>query len=159
MGCMSSKSAAVEDSRENQKQRLTRKGSLEKLVPRANSSRREEVVRSEDKYDGGDVKVLLINRKTSSGSNRFCYDDEVEKRIFEKFEVIDKNKEEKCEVITAAVHHPNPGRVINSVEGEQVAAGWPSWLVTVAGEAIKGWIPRRANTFEKLDKVGSFCLV
>lgn len=30
--------------------------------------------------------------------------------------------------------------------------GWPSWLVAVAGDAIKDWIPRRANTFEKLDK-------
>ncbi|KAK1291862.1 putative serine/threonine-protein kinase [Acorus calamus] len=38
--------------------------------------------------------------------------------------------------------------------GEQVAAGWPSWLSMVAGEAIKGWTPRRADTFEKLDKIG-----
>ncbi|GAB2218767.1 hypothetical protein Droror1_Dr00001999 [Drosera rotundifolia] len=45
----------------------------------------------------------------------------------------------------------NPGR---SVRGEQVAAGWPSWLSEVAGEAINGWIPRRADTFEKIDKIG-----
>lgn len=38
------------------------------------------------------------------------------------------------------------------VHGEQVAAGWPSWLSNVAGEAIKGWTPRRADTFEKIDK-------
>lgn len=31
--------------------------------------------------------------------------------------------------------------------------GWPSWLMAVAGEAIQGWTPRRANTFEKLAKV------
>lgn len=50
---------------------------------------------------------------------------------------------------------PNP-RLSNPpkhVHGEQVAAGWPSWLSAVAGEAINGWIPRRADTFEKLDKV------
>ncbi|XP_022725247.1 probable serine/threonine-protein kinase At1g54610 [Durio zibethinus] len=153
MGCMSSKSAAVEDSRENHKVRLTRKGSLDKLVPRANLSRREEVVRSNGKYDGGDVKVLLIDKKTS-GSNRFCYNDQVEKqRIIDKFEVIDKKNVENCEV-TIAGHHPASGRVLNSIEGEQIAAGWPSWLVAVAGEAIKGWVPRRANTFEKLDKIG-----
>lgn len=152
MGCMSSKSAAVEDSRENHKERLTRKGSLDKLVPRANSSRREQAVRSKE-YDGGDVKVLLIDKKTS-GSNRFCYNDQVEKKkIIDKFEMIEKNKVEKCDV-TIAGHNPGSGRVLNSIEGEQVAAGWPSWLVAVAGEAIKGWIPRRANTFEKLDKVG-----
>ncbi|XP_027126521.1 probable serine/threonine-protein kinase At1g54610 [Coffea arabica] len=32
--------------------------------------------------------------------------------------------------------------------------GWPTWLVAVAGDAIKDWTPRRANTFEKLDKIG-----
>ncbi|CAA6662072.1 unnamed protein product [Spirodela intermedia] len=51
---------------------------------------------------------------------------------------------------------PNP-RLSNPakhVQGEQVAAGWPGWLAEVAGEAIKGWIPRRADTFQKLDKIG-----
>lgn len=38
--------------------------------------------------------------------------------------------------------------------GEQVAAGWPSWLSEACGEALGGWIPRQANTFEKIDKVG-----
>lgn len=42
----------------------------------------------------------------------------------------------------------------NSLEGEQVAAGWPSWLSAVAAEAIQGWIPLRAESFEKLEKVG-----
>lgn len=51
---------------------------------------------------------------------------------------------------------PNP-RLSNppkNVLGEQVAAGWPSWLSAVAGEAINGWTPRRADTFEKIDKIG-----
>lgn len=30
---------------------------------------------------------------------------------------------------------------------------WPSWLNDVAGHAIKNWKPRRASTFEKIDKV------
>ncbi|KAD4178655.1 hypothetical protein E3N88_27246 [Mikania micrantha] len=49
---------------------------------------------------------------------------------------------------------PNP-RLSNptkNIHGEQVAAGWPTWLSAVAGEAINGWIPRRADTFEKIDK-------
>lgn len=33
------------------------------------------------------------------------------------------------------------------------AEAWPPWLVAVAGDEIKSWKPRRANTFEKLDKV------
>lgn len=52
---------------------------------------------------------------------------------------------------------PNP-RLSNppkNVHGEQVAAGWPSWLSEVAGEAINGWIPRRADAFEKLAKASN----
>ncbi|KAI4329489.1 hypothetical protein MLD38_027875 [Melastoma candidum] len=50
---------------------------------------------------------------------------------------------------------PNP-RLSNpprNVHGEQVAASWPAWLSEVAGEAIRGWILQRADSFEKLDKI------
>ncbi|KAF9623501.1 hypothetical protein IFM89_003117 [Coptis chinensis] len=46
------------------------------------------------------------------------------------------------------------GNLQKYVEGEQVAAGWPPWLSAVAGEAIRGWIPLRADSFEKLEKIG-----
>ncbi|KAF5477080.1 hypothetical protein F2P56_003758 [Juglans regia] len=46
------------------------------------------------------------------------------------------------------------GNLQKYVEGEQVAAGWPAWLSAVAGEAIQGWIPLRADAFEKLEKIG-----
>ncbi|KAK8617389.1 hypothetical protein V6N13_080305 [Hibiscus sabdariffa] len=159
MGCMNSKSAAVEDSRENHKERLRPKGSSEKLVPRADSSRREEIVGPKVTHDSGDVKVLLIDKKTS-GSNRYCYNDQTEEeRIIDKFEVTETiDKVENSELTAIAAHrhqqHPGSGRLPNSIKGEQVAAGWPSWLVAVASESLKGWIPRRANTFEKLDKIG-----
>ncbi|KAI4369423.1 hypothetical protein MLD38_017862 [Melastoma candidum] len=38
--------------------------------------------------------------------------------------------------------------------GEQVAAGWASWLSEACGEALNGWVPRQASTFEKIDKIG-----
>lgn len=50
------------------------------------------------------------------------------------------------------------GAISKAVLGEQVAAGWPPWLAAVAGEAIYGWVPRRADSFEKLDKVLNFAL-
>lgn len=53
---------------------------------------------------------------------------------------------------------PNP-RLSNPpkhIHGEQVAAGWPSWLSAVAGEAINGWTPRRADAFEKIDKARGY---
>ncbi|KAJ0262654.1 Protein kinase superfamily protein [Hirschfeldia incana] len=37
---------------------------------------------------------------------------------------------------------------------KEEAQGWPAWLVSVAGEALVGWTPRRASSFEKLDKIG-----
>ena len=40
------------------------------------------------------------------------------------------------------------------VEGEQNAAGWPSWLTSVASEAIHGLVPLKNDSYEKLDKVG-----
>ncbi|CAN6470250.1 unnamed protein product [Victoria cruziana] len=46
------------------------------------------------------------------------------------------------------------GNLTRYVEGEQVAAGWPAWLSAVAGEAIRGWVPLKADSFEKLEKVG-----
>ncbi|XP_031490601.1 protein IMPAIRED IN BABA-INDUCED STERILITY 1-like isoform X1 [Nymphaea colorata] len=46
------------------------------------------------------------------------------------------------------------GNLTRYVEGEQVAAGWPAWLSAVAGEAIQGWVPLKADSFEKLEKVG-----
>ncbi|KAJ4753531.1 Protein kinase superfamily protein [Rhynchospora pubera] len=49
---------------------------------------------------------------------------------------------------------PRQGSFFNRARGEQVAAGWPPWLAAVAGEAINGWSPRRADTFEKIDKIG-----
>nr|XP_027114437.1 probable serine/threonine-protein kinase At1g54610 [Coffea arabica]XP_027114438.1 probable serine/threonine-protein kinase At1g54610 [Coffea arabica] len=52
---------------------------------------------------------------------------------------------------------PNPrlGNPPKHKYGEQVAAGWPSWLSAHVGEAIDGWLPRRADSFEKIDKIGS----
>ncbi|CAN6329560.1 unnamed protein product [Urochloa humidicola] len=46
------------------------------------------------------------------------------------------------------------GNIRRCVEGEQAAAGWPSWLSAVAAEAVQGWVPLRAEGFEKLEKVG-----
>lgn len=46
------------------------------------------------------------------------------------------------------------GNLHKYVEGEQVAAGWPAWLSAVAGEAIQGWVPLRADSYQTLEKIG-----
>lgn len=163
MGCISSK-----DSRTNSpKERQSRKGSLDRRVAHVNSSRRDDGMRSKSKSDSGEVKVMLIDKKTN-GSN-VLYDDQIEKKQIEN--QIERKNVENCEV--AVISHPQIeinktekrdvsvcsypgwGRVPKSLEAEQIAVGWPSWLASAAGEAIRGWVPRRANTFEKLDRVRS----
>ncbi|XP_027773155.1 probable serine/threonine-protein kinase At1g09600 [Solanum pennellii] len=37
---------------------------------------------------------------------------------------------------------------------EQIAAGWPAWLVAAGTEAIHGWLPRKLESFHMLDKIG-----
>lgn len=48
---------------------------------------------------------------------------------------------------------PQPNVVLHGFLAEHVAAGWPAWLTSVASEAVNGWLPRKAESFEKLDKV------
>ncbi|XP_066358705.1 probable serine/threonine-protein kinase At1g09600 isoform X1 [Miscanthus floridulus] len=43
---------------------------------------------------------------------------------------------------------------LNGLSGEHVVTGWPSWLINVAPKAVEGWLPRRADSFEKLAKIG-----
>lgn len=52
--------------------------------------------------------------------------------------------------------NPRLSNFAKNRHGEQVAAGWPPWLSDVLGEALEGWLPRRADSFEKIDKVGKF---
>ena len=114
---------------------------------------------------------LQGSKRSLSGSTR--YDDEG--RITNGINVKEKEKEKEKEIkangiatMTIATHNderkekqsklimeinPRPRNLPKHVEGEQIAAGWPAWLSNVAKEAIDGWIPRRADSFEKLDKV------
>lgn len=46
-----------------------------------------------------------------------------------------------------------------NIEAEHAAAGWPSWLCEVASEAVHGWVPLKAEAFQKLEKVNIMFLV
>lgn len=147
MGCICSKASAVEDSKEAVTKKFqsysTRPSELNVL--RLNSTRRVDEGGVKDVLiDGGHVKGSLIERKANGSGQLYGDHHDVKKKL------------EKPGL--TVVDHIGPGRVPKAIEGEQVAAGWPAWLSSVAGEAIKGWIPRSANTFERLHKV-SYCLV
>ena len=141
MGCICGKaSSAIEDSRESPRERQSNKESSELSVPQVNSSKGEESFRVKEKLDGGDRRVGSIDKKLND--SKHMRDDRV------------KKKRANSEVV---VPDYLPIEIIpKAMKGEQVAAGWPSWLAEVAGEAINGWVPLCANTFEKLDKVCSF---
>ena len=65
----------------------------------------------------------------------------------------DGEKKEKIEQVSNHQRITSIMSISNGERGAQAVAGWPSWLTAVAGEAINGWVPRRADSFEKLDKV------
>ena len=140
MGCICCKPSAIEDSRESPRERLSSKASSNLRVAGAASSRREEAYRVKDRFDSNDGRTMLIE-KQANGSVRL-HGENVER------------KRERSEYVVA--QHPGLGSIPKAMEGEQVAAGWPAWLSAVAGEAIRGWLPRRADSFEKLDKVCFF---
>lgn len=140
MGCVCCKPSAIEDSKESPRDRVSSKTSSDLRVARLTSSSREEAYRAKDQYDGNDARVTLIEKQVN-GSGRLPGEN------FER-------KREKMEHMTA--QHPSMGRIPKAAEGDHIAAGWPPWLAAVAGEAIRGWLPRRADSFEKLDKVRSF---
>ncbi|KAH0649965.1 hypothetical protein KY284_029877 [Solanum tuberosum] len=61
------------------------------------------------------------------------------------------------EIFHARRRKPNPRLsrgVPKGIKCELVAAGWPNWLVAAAGNALNGWLPRRADTFEFVDLIG-----
>lgn len=135
MGCLCCKPSAIEESRESPRERVPCKAS----VP---NGRREEAYRAKDPLECNDVKTMLID-KQANGSVRLQNGKS-------------DRRSEKGEYIVTTTYHPGMGTLPKATEGEQVAAGWPSWLAAVAGEAIRGWVPRRADSFEKLDKVCFF---
>ncbi|KAK6919582.1 Protein kinase domain [Dillenia turbinata] len=138
MGCVCVKPSAVGDSQESPKEKAVISSDKRSSAVSSDKRSSTEIRRNSIRRDGGSARIVSIDKK--SGESMKVKDDEVKKEI--------ERKE------SGVLNYPGIGSVPKAVEGEQVAAGWPSWLSAVAGEAIKGWVPRRADTFEKLDKIG-----
>ncbi|KAG8485017.1 hypothetical protein CXB51_021159 [Gossypium anomalum] len=138
MGCICCKTSAIEDSKDSPIDRPSSKASLDVRVSRATSSRMEEAYREKDQCDNNDVRTMFIDKQVNVSVLLHC-------------QILDR-KREKLDFI--ASQQPRLGTVLKATEGEQVAAGRPAWLAVVAGEAIRGWIPWRADLFEKMDKIG-----
>lgn len=139
MGCLCCKPSSIDDSKESPRERLTSKTSSDLRLSRTVLPRREEGYhRVKDRYNSGDDGRAISIDKQINGSLRLQAHN------------LERSREKMEHTV---VQHPSTGSIPKANEGEQVAAGWPPWLATVAGEAIRGWVPRRADSFEKLDKV------
>ncbi|KAK9929976.1 hypothetical protein M0R45_027038 [Rubus argutus] len=107
---------------------------------------------------GGDASMRLLSRTASKANGRISNvsKDHEDKSKVEKPGIANHQRWATMEM-AANERKAAMSRLVSlplGAEAEEAAAGWPSWLTSVAGDAIKGWVPRRADSFEKLDKIG-----
>lgn len=157
MGSICSKgSSDIEKLNEYEKEREFNKSSV-KSVALASSKRGEFVI---DVVGGGGIDGSLrpIVRTTSQASLGFLIaaSNEENKRMVVERPTNGHHQRRATMDIGSGGGHPEMSRIFSTprgAKGEEDLAGWPSWLTSVAGDAIKGLVPRRAESFEKLDKV------
>ncbi|CAM8990282.1 unnamed protein product [Rhodiola kirilowii] len=138
MGFLCCRTSSVKHSVRSSRDHLSSKP-LSEVKDNTGVSRRGESVRHKDKDIFDNDNGTVVYDKKANGSAR----------------VHGKNPERKTEKTDFLVERqPTIKSMPKAIEGEYIAAGWPPWLAAVAGEAIKGWVPRRAESFEKLDKIG-----
>ncbi|CAK7357170.1 unnamed protein product [Dovyalis caffra] len=138
MGCICSKVTRANKYFENNAKSKETTKPAKRLV---SLSRRDEVVVEVDGHASDATASLISNQPGNDNADSVpVSSDEGEKN--EKIEKVNLQR------ITSI------RSMSNGEKGAQVVAGWPSWLTAVAGEAINGWVPRRADSFEKLDKIG-----
>ncbi|KAL3598029.1 hypothetical protein D5086_005947 [Populus alba] len=138
MGCICSK---VSRATKYLERRVKRKETTKPAKRLVSLSKSDEVVVEVDGNANGSAARLISDQpgNDNAESTPVSY-DEGEKK--EKIEQVN-NHQRTTSIVSMS----------NGERGAQVVAGWPSWLTSVAGEAINGWVPRRADSFEKLDKI------
>ncbi|KAF8411919.1 hypothetical protein HHK36_004477 [Tetracentron sinense] len=158
MGCICSKETSENEYVQNQREKESNISSKKSVAP---SRREEAVVEAGGGGNGAADGIARFISKPPPQENMvsnpiLSYEGEKKTVVVER---PTKAHHQRRATVDIGVNRGQPlitriSSMPNGVEGEQVAAGWPSWLTAVAGEAIKGWLPRRADSFEKLDKIG-----
>ncbi|XAR49333.1 Cyclin-dependent kinase [Bertholletia excelsa] len=115
------------------------------------SSTREEITIEVDNANASSSLVSINASGENADSNPINYQEEKQKAMVLEKHV--KSQLQGQELVSAGL---SSGKCqtprVFSISGE--VNGWPPWLIAVAGDAIKGWVPRKADSFEKLDKIG-----
>lgn len=143
MGCLCSKATWSNDfvadyEREKEKEKESSKSSVQLVAPK------EEIV-SESRSGKRDRSSHRISNE-NVGSGHGTKDNE--DRIVERPKS-GHHKRSTSDMSLNGRISSNPG----GAEGEE-SVGWPSWLISVAKEAVHGWTPRSADSYEKLNKIG-----
>ncbi|KAJ6297217.1 hypothetical protein OIU78_022864 [Salix suchowensis] len=133
MGSICSKGAAEEDVNINKNERQVEvdKFSVQLVAPAI--SNKEEILVDVRRVLNGNAGNVIVS--VEKGERKTKVDDEKKKKCHHRSVAMD---------LKSIDDQPHPG-------AEREA--WPKWLEAAAGEAVKGWLPRRADSFEKLDKV------
>ncbi|XP_018510439.1 probable serine/threonine-protein kinase At1g09600 isoform X2 [Brassica rapa] len=110
--------------------------------------------RNHENLDSDKTSVNGRNEATfrliPNGNKNVLSDDDEEKESF----VSQKEATVKLLETNVGPLQPRMSRIGNGDRTAKVVAGWPSWLVSVAGEALNGWLPLSADSFEKLEMIG-----
>lgn len=159
MGCVCS-SGVDPDDRDDEPQEVKSSKQLKRLVA---SSKKDEVfvtdTNGRSDIDGGRER-LMSNLDENAITPTANLLNGVEKNSVAVFDGIKGGggQQRRAWPNSSAVREEKVSSRISDVpngfEGEHVAAGWPPWLMEVASEAVQGWLPRRADSFERLSKIG-----
>ncbi|GAA0160969.1 non-receptor serine/threonine protein kinase [Lithospermum erythrorhizon] len=152
MGCLCSKRSGVIDdvavnAKNNSKLNANDNSKLNKssIAP----SRKEEVIVDKHKYGSGS-RNSMSKRGEEPKAGGVARGGSGRKSV-----IVERPKNGTLHTRSVTIDFAS-GRILSvrGAKGEQSAAGWPSWLTAVAGEAIQGLLPRTAESFEKIEKVG-----
>lgn len=153
MGCICSKGTEEEDGKinDNARQPEVDKSSVQLVAPIP--SKKEEVVVDVSIRKDGSVRP--VSKANVGSANVPLEEPETKAKVVDKPTKSNHGRSATMD-FGSRIDKQNTNRIISmphGSEGELMVAGWPQWLTAAAGEAIKGWLPRRADSFEKLDKV------
>jgi len=149
MGCICSKDSSNKDRAdeyEKEKEKESNKSSVQLVAPSVSTTQL-------DNSSGTEVSVpRMVN--SSSQAIRGPVKVASEEKI-KHLDAAASQHQRRMTVSCVEEKMPMMSRILSvqHIAGEQVDSGWPIWLSSVAAEAIKGWVPRRADSFEKLDQV------
>ncbi|KAL5559845.1 hypothetical protein UlMin_036056 [Ulmus minor] len=160
MGCICSKGAKEKEGGEDyEKGNELRKTPVQLVAPVTQKRENFSVELSAGATDGSTRRLSKAGSRanTVSGSVHKRVNDEDGRTIIIEGPTNSQNQRWATIESGANGKQPQISRIVSMANGggtDSVEGVWPSWLTSVAGDAIQGWLPRRADSFEKLDKIG-----